>query len=233
MRTTSRLIFGFLALATASQGASLLQIDFSTVAGAQAGWETVGAGAPLTNPGNQSGSFSGYTDLSNGNVGVTISGIAYNRRYDNGGANDDIAGTDLDAMYGDMLLRNDGNATVDITITGLKAGTFRITTYHLQQPNTPSEFDFIKTDSNGTATVGNFAMGSGGLSPTPFNPTIIIFNVVSNGTDSIVLKMDETFTGTGGNTSAWLGINGMTIVPEPSAALLGGLGLLILLRRRH
>lgn len=217
-----------------AQGATL-QIDFSTVAGAQSGWETIGAGAPISLFGGdttQSGVFSGYTGLSAGDITVTVSNLEFNRRYDNGPTNDDIFGTDLDAMYGDMLLRNDGDATLDVTISGLQAGTFQIRTYHLQQVNTPSLFDLIVTDANGPTTVGNFAMGQGDETSI-FNPTIITFNVVSNGTDDIILRMDETVAGTGGNTGGWLGMNGMEIVPEPSTALLGAIGFLALLRRRR
>jgi len=222
----------FAVLASTAHAATPLLIDFSTVAGAQSDWETIGAGAPISSPGDQMEVFSGYTDLSAGNITVTVENLEFNRRYDNGGANDDLFGTDLDAMYGDMLLRNDGDATLDVTISGLQAGTFQITTYHLQQVNTPSLFDLIVTDDSGTASVGNFAMGQGDTASI-FNPTIITFDVVSNGTDDIILQMDETTAGTGGNTGGWLGMNGMQIIPEPSSLALLGLGGLLLLRRRR
>jgi len=215
-------------LASSLQAAPL-QVDFSTVATGQTGWETInGTGSP-------SGTFSGYTDLAADDITVSLSNIAFNRRYDNGGVNDDFPGTDLDAMYGDLLFRNNANATVDVTISGLLAGTFQITTHHLVGPTTPTQFDLNVTDATGTNTLGNFAMGLG--STSTFNPTVLTFEVESNGTDPIVLQMDATAIGTGGNNGGWFGFNGLevaAVVPEPGAfalLALGGLAGLLVVRR--
>jgi hypothetical protein len=186
--------------------------------GTQAGWETInGTGGP-------SGTFSGYTDLAAGDITVSLANIAYNRTYANG-STADFPGTDLDAMYNDLLFRNNDSATVDVTISGLQADTYRITTHHLNAPNTPTQFDLIKTDSTGTSTVGNYAMGLGNAST--FNPTVVSFEVESNGADPIVLKLDATVLGTGGNTGGWFGYNGLEIdvVPEPGSLALLGVGL--------
>ena len=44
---------------------------------------------------------------------------------------------------------------------------------------------------------------------------------------------DETLTDAQIQTIFTNGTNGISVIPEPSAALLGGLGLLALLRRRR
>ena len=224
------LITASFAFAGALPAAQVLQIDFSTGAGTQAGWEALGG------TGSPSGVFSGYTDLAAGDITVNMANISFDRLYKNGftGAADDFPGTDLDAMYSDLLFRNSDTATVDISISGLAAGTFRITTHHLNAPNTPTQFDLLVTDAVGTATdIGDYAMGLGNTSS--FGPTVITFDVVSNGTNPIVLQMDATTLGTGGNTGGWFGYNGMelTVVPEPSSLALLGLGGLFFLRRRR
>jgi len=192
---------------------------------------------PQSPPGTKTGTYSGYTDLAADDITVTLSGLEFNRRYDNGGVNDDFPGTTLDAMYGDLLFRNDDSQTVDVTISGLLAGTYEFTTYHLIQdvsPTAQTQFDFLVQDADSPAfgqNVGNFEMGEGGTSS--FLPTVITFNVESNGTDDVILRMDATTIAGGGNTGGWFGMNGLEIVPEPSSLSLLGLGGLLLLRRRR
>jgi len=44
--------------------------------------------------------------------------------------------------------------------------------------------------------------------------------------------MTQVTASSGGNTGGWYGFNGMEIIPEPSALLHSGFGVLALLRRR-
>lgn len=173
---------GAAAIALGSQAAPLL-VDMSTGASpAQTGWETIsGTGSP-------SGTFSGYTELASGDITVSLANISFDRLYKNGftGPADDFPGTDLDSMYSDLLFRNNSSATVDVTISGLQAGTYTLTTHHLIATSNPGTFDIDVTDATGTVTLGPFDQGTG--STTTFDPTVVSFDVVSNGTDAIVLN---------------------------------------------
>lgn len=229
-KQTLTALAGSAVIAIGAQAAPL-QIDLGEDVAPPTGWEGLGGTPDAT---SKSGTFSGYTDLASGNITVSLTDLEFNRGFGNGGGAD-FPGTDLDGMYSDLLFRNDDTKTIDITISGLKAGTFQVTTHHLIESPSPGSFDVNSTDSTGTSTVGNFTMGtgSGGASPT-FNPTVVTFDVVSDGVNDIVLEIDATVLSSGGNTGGWFGINGLEIdVPEPSSlALLGIGGLLVAQRRR-
>ncbi len=218
-----------------AMAATVLQIDFSADAGTQSGWEGLGGTADGT---SQSGTFAGYTDLSAGDVTVSLTGLEFNRGYDNGtGAGTDFPGTLLDALYSDLLFRNDNGSAINVTISGLKAGTFQVTTHHLIRTPGPGTFILDVQDADSPSfgqSVGTFTQGTG-VSAVSFDPNVITFDVVSNGTDNVVVRMTQGTPSSGGNTGGWFGYNGMEIapVPEPSIALLGALGLLALLRRRR
>jgi len=235
--------FGLLATGTAvslfafSSQAAPLQIDFSSDAGTQAGWEALGGTADGS---SKNGTYSGYTDLAVGNITVTLTGLEFNRGYNNGtGAGTDFVGTDLDALYSDLLFRNDNGATVNVTIAGLKAGTYEITTHHLIATPNPGDFDLNVQDADSPAfgqSVGNFVQGTGvGGGSGSFNPNVITFEVESNGMDNIVLQMVQGTPTSGGNTGGWFGYNGVEIevVPEPSSLALLSMGGLMIARRRR
>ncbi|MEO0475636.1 MAG: PEP-CTERM sorting domain-containing protein [Planctomycetota bacterium] len=224
-----------IAVLTAGIHAAPLQIDFGADAGTQAGWEGLGGTADGS---SQSGTFSGYTDLAIGDIDVALTGLEFNRRHNNGNSNVDFPGTDLDAMYGDMLFRNDDGATVNVTISGLQAGTYSITVHSLIDTSAPGKFDLNVQDANspafGQSVEDDVDQGTGNAST--FSPNVITFEVVSNGTDDIILQMVQgTVTTSGGTTGGWFGYSGLEIevVPEPSSLALLGLGALMIAGRRR
>jgi len=227
-----------LSIATAAQ-AAVFQLDFdnSMTNPTQSGWE---AFTDTSDPNNKSVNYSGYPDLATGDITIATSGVLYTRAYDNSSTVDDFPGTTLDALYSDLILRNNTSGTLDISIAGLTTGDYRITTHHLISANNladVSAFDLLVQDADSAAfsqVVGNYEMGRG-VDGSYFAPTIVTFDVTSNGTDPIVVRLAPTSLGPGG-TLNWVGINGLEIavIPEPSSlALLGIIGLIFRRRRNR
>lgn len=240
-RTLALILPAFAVFAHSAQAASLL-IDFNrNGAGAvtQTGWQSYSQPT-----GNTSQIYSGFTDLSTtGNLTISVTGIAFERFYNNSGTTPDSTnvigstGAVLTDMYRDLIFRNNTSDEVEITVTGLKAGTYTFTTHHLYNSGDPSQFNLNVQDADSSAfsqVVGSYTMGTAStVSTVPFNPTVISFDVVSNGTDPITLQMVGTTLSSTGTTGGWFGINGLEIVPEPSSLTLLGLGCLLFLRRRR
>jgi hypothetical protein len=135
---------------------------------------------------------------------------------------DTVGDGSLDEMYYDLIFRNDENATPQVSIGGLSAGTYRITTYHhiTDSGATKTSFDLDVQDADSPAfgqAVGNFTMGN-----DLTGPTIVTFDVTSNGSDPILLRLTANPLGPGG-TGNWFGFNGLELVipADATPALLG------------
>ena len=211
MKPRCTLAIALVLLVAPARGTDLLQVDFDNAIAdpTQAGWE---AFSDTGDANNKSVSYSGYTDLATSDITITTSGVEFTRNYNNGGgAAPDFPGTDLDKVANDLILRNDTGSPLDITIEGLSAGVFQITTHHLVGSDGPatSEFDLLVQDADSSdfaQTVGNFAMGksSEGLTSPDFL-------VTSNGVDPVVLRLSGTFVNPAGGTLNWIGINGLEV----------------------
>lgn len=242
MKSTLALILpAFAVFPGSAYGATLFQLDFDNSSSAvgdrtQSGWQAFNEVAETN---NNTQNYSGFTGLATGNISITTSGVQFTRNTSNNGNLTNFPGTDQDRLYNDLILRNAAGA-IDITVAGLKAGTYTFTTHHLVQGGasaTPNDFNLLVQDADSPAfgqNLGNFLMGKGDA--TFFAPTAVVFSVTSNGTDPVIVRMDIP-TPDGGGQGAWVGINGLEVelfvIPEPSTALLSAIGCLALLRRRR
>lgn len=234
------LIFPVMAVFSGSAyGATVFQLDFDNGSSAvsdrtQAGWQ---AFSDSTDQNNKTEVYAGFTDLSAGNISITTTGVQFTRNTNNGNLLTNLPGTDQDRLYNDLILRNAAGA-IDISVSGLRAGTYVFTTHHLVQggsTSSPNDFNLLVQDANSPVfgqNVGNYLMGKG--QSDFFEPTALVFEVVSNGTDPVIVRVDIPAP-LGGGQGAWVGINGLEIapIPEPSSLGLLGLGSLLLLARRR
>jgi hypothetical protein len=222
---------GILAWAQGLEASTLFQLDFDNSDGTTAtesSWEAFTESADTN---NKSLGYSGYTGLASGDISITTSGVEFTRDYNNsGGSPPAFWPDDLDDVYNDLILRNDGGSTLNVQIGGLLAGTYQITTHHLVGGGSASvvtSFDLDVTDADSPSfsqNVGTFSMGKADTTSF-FAPTAAVFDVTSNGVDPITLRLSVDVLGPGG-TGNWMGINGLEIlVPEPSSLALLGLGV--------
>ncbi len=110
------------------------------------------------------------------------------------------------------------------------------------QTGDDSTFDLLAQDADNPSfarNFGNFDLGAGNETTADF--TTAVFNVTSNGSDDVLLRLDPTSIANAGALSDWVGINGLKIqatpmsdpIPEPTsqALLATRLGVLGLRRR--
>jgi MYXO-CTERM domain-containing protein len=204
---------------TAASGSTF---DVSAVSG-----YSVGSGVTLTNNGTVNGSFTVA-------AGGTVNG----------------SGTFSNAVTVNGNL-NPGNSPGSQTFaSGLTLGAASVTTMEIAGLGgvAGTDFDFINVTggtmtNDGSLTIVDF----GGYDISAQTGTYNLFDFVANTGDFDVVTVDGTSLTYNVGTDDWsatagdatynfaegTGVLSVTVVPEPTAALLGGLGMLGLLRRRR
>lgn len=170
------------------------------------------------------------------NAGTTL------RSLDRGG-NDDYAGplaSLSQTWWGQRQSPTGPGGYITLNIAGLSAGEYSFTSWHLDHEDQQGQMKIEFSNNGGSSFTDavaafqlvNYAGGGGASAQFAAAPYEAAFNFVSTGAD-----VQVRFTNAASTTSnqAFSLTNGfeLTVIPEPSAALLGGLGLLALLRRRR
>lgn len=221
-----------LALSVMSTHAATLQVDLgrSTDPSLQSGWtawNTNFGGSAI----NEQNSFS-YAEGTAGTVDVTMTsfGSTYTRNYNT------VTGdqASLSPLLRDIVFFNSAStgSFIQMQIDSLKSGSYTFTGYHhFVQENTG--FPTMDILLNGTDT-GQDITTLQVSSPYEINTlrTSTVNFTVANDNDSVTIRYANPTT-TGSNQHFALNGFELTQIPEPSAALLGGLGVLALLRRRR
>lgn len=217
--------------ALSAHAATSLQVQTTTNGAGtalQTGWDVV------EGPRNNA-SISGVVD------GVTITvDAAFGRSFGaDGGTYLDVDHTDgnLDALLSGGRLINDGSS-ITLTLSGLGDGDYDIKTYHHSpfagESDGLFEFDVLLTDANGTGVVVHDNISnSQGASVTTAGLSAPLTSFTASGGNDVVLVFDAVAGFQNDDDQLYLNGFELTQIPEPSAALLAGLGVLALLRRRR
>jgi PEP-CTERM motif len=191
---------------------------------------------------------------------VSLTGRAYTVAIDNIDQNGVAVGPGIDwrdrgdststqplTWLGEDFVKNNGGV-IRVTLGGLPAGDYTVTSYHDDPDNTQSNnIGVFVTDATGSAQQrndfgdasanipgANTAEQVNNLTTDIMNASAATFNIRSNGTDPVLIVFDGRLS-----TQVPIDIetpfNGMSIevVPEPGTLGLLGLGALGLLARRR
>jgi hypothetical protein len=179
------------------------------------------------------GNFANLIDSTGVSSTIGVSGLS-------GGQNEGPLNT---IFYGNSNQFSKG-ANQTISISGLTiAGVYNIYIYALSHnagswgttsvERAAGAFTTTNTTGNGSSqSLDNGITGTNGTTFTAGSNYVLFQSIVADGSGNISIVADALDAGA---ASTRLHVNGLQIaaIPEPSAALLGGLGVLALLRRRR
>jgi fibronectin-binding autotransporter adhesin len=219
---------GTLALdASASLASTQISVSSGATFDVSAQAYSVGSGVTLTNNGTVNGGFSVAT-------GGTLNG----------------SGTFSGAVAVNGALNPGNSPGVQTFASGLTLGSASVTTMEIAGLGgvAGTDFDFINVTGGTLTHDGSLAIVDfGGFDISAQTGTFNLFDMVAGTGDFDTVTVDgnsltynggsDDWSSTVGNTaynfSEGTGVLSVTVVPEPTAALLGGLSLLGLLRRRR
>lgn len=178
-------------------------------------------------------------------IGLTFDPVVSNVSSNNGfrslnrGGNDGYAGSmaSLTQTWWGTRAVSGGGGQFVIIINGsdLSAGSFQWTSWHHDHENQTGTMDIeysVNGGSSWTLAFNDFDIVDKTTNTNVGAPNPASFSFTANGTQDVHVRFTNSVAGAGTNNNFAL-INGFQIVPEPSAALLSCLGVLLLLRRRR
>jgi hypothetical protein len=195
----------------------------SSVTTTMSGAAVIGASGDQWNNLRFGGSVSGLGTVGLNKTTGSSSGVSFAATTGDGSGND--ANTGLDLYDGNMFLSPGNAGPSTITISGLGAGvTIDLYLYagagHTSGEGATFNFGSVKSATDPNVAEGAYAAGSN---------YVLFSGLVADGSGTISGTWSRN---SGSDYSAFDGMQ-IAVVPEPSVALLGGLGMLALLRRRR
>jgi MYXO-CTERM domain-containing protein len=166
------------------------------------------------------------TFLTSGGVGTTINVVGVTQGGNRAWSQATLSGS-TDALFHTIAFANHNSSPgYEITVSGLDAGKSYQLQFLFGDPRTSYPYSNTVTAFDSSSNTDTATVSYGSSSPTD---QFAMLTAVVSGSTSFRF---QSFKGASGGGP---GIAGLVVhsVPEPSAALLGGLGLLALLRRRR
>lgn len=211
--------------ASASQAAVLAQYNFTTASTASS------IGASTTGLGVTAGNFTVAATNFSAGIGISTAGNSYLRSQFTGA--DFAAALADDDFFSVTISATNVGETLDLSSVSFLLGTTH------DNVNSFTTEAFLQSNVGGFGTGNPTITGSGTTrtsTTSGFNGTAATFDLTSFSNVSTItfqIRFADNLNENGKLTRIDdFTLNG-TVVPEPSAALLGGLGLLALLRRRR